>query len=86
MSYHQETYLPTTRLLVARALRDNPELRDVGKRIELYEKVKETSPFKINPETVTRMARLLQNELGLYTVDDDRVEKQNEYCQYFKRK
>lgn len=76
----------TTRLWVCRILRDYPELRDVVMRKELIKKVNKVSNEDLNPETIARMARQIQNTEGLYFPgpEDNRKELEKEYREYFK--
>ena len=67
-------HLNSTHQFVARALRDNPNLRPVEKRRELIKKVNELAEIELYPDSITRSARHLQNTLGLYTVEDKRKE------------
>jgi len=78
--------LVNTQTWVARVLRDYPELRPVQMRRELIKKVIEMSEQDLYSDTITRMARHIQNTLGMYTVEDKRTELQEMYEDYFKGK
>jgi len=75
--------LETTKIFVLRALRDFPELRNVSKRRELIKKVNELAEQDLYPDTITRLARHIQNTQGLYLVDDSRKELEQDYKDYF---
>ena len=79
---HQIT---TTMSLTAKALRENPALRNVQSRRALRKKVNELAEKELNPSTVNRCARFLQNSRGLYSVDDNRGELQRTWHDYFRR-
>ena len=76
--------LETTRIFVLRALRDFPELRLVEKRRELIKKVNELSGLDLYPDTITRMARNIQNTNKLYLPDDKRSELEQIHHDFFK--
>lgn len=90
----QSEYKEKIKHMVLVALRDNPELRSVSRRVQLYEHIKSQCGFQVNPETTSRMARLIQNDrydkhthklvyAGMFKADDDRVWRESEYRQYF---
>ena len=76
--------LETTRLWVLRTLRDFPELRQVEKRRDLIKKVNELSGLDLYPDTITRMARNIQNTNKLYVSDDKRNELEQIHHEFFK--
>lgn len=75
----------STKLCTARVLRDFPKLRSIDKRREMTQKVQEVYGFHHNPVTVDRMARHLQNKMGLYLPQqpDDRYDQESEWRRYF---
>lgn len=75
---------PTDRLIVARLLRDNSNLRDCASREKLWLLAKQIKPT-IRMVTVDRVARDIQNRLGLYQpqTNDRRYILENEYCSFF---
>lgn len=74
----------SVQLHTARVLRDNPILRTVDKREEVWIKVKETLP-SAKFSTVERCIRKLQNSLNLYLpfTNDNRFKTEEEYKEYF---
>jgi len=70
------------KLATARVLRDNPELRSVEMREKVWDKVRQIYPT-CKCETITRMCRKLQNQMGLYTIIDHRNQLENNYKEYF---
>ena len=75
--------ITTVMQVTARALREFPDLRTVQKRKALREKVAELKGEEVNPSTVNRCARYLQNSKGLYEADDNRRELQRTWHDYF---
>ena len=80
-----EEKLDNTQTYVSRALRDFPELREISQRRNLHKKVSELAGEDLNPETVSRMARHLQNTLGMYTVEDNRFNLKKIHTDYFSK-
>jgi len=76
--------LESTRLWVLRTLRDFPELRPVEKRRELIKKVNELSGLDLYSDTITRMARNIQNTNKLYLPEDKRNELEQIHHEFFK--
>lgn len=79
--------IPTDRLIVARLLRDNPTMRECVSREKLWLMAKQIKPT-IRMTTVDRVARDIQNRLGLYLpqTNDTRYTLQNEYSSFFSSK
>ena len=78
------SYLQTIHLETARILRDNPHLREVGKRIEVWELVKEKFPYA-RPSTVNRSCRKLQNGMGKYRDSEEDEELRSDLAEEHKK-
>ena len=74
----------TLQLATARVLRDNPNLRAVEMRERVWNEVRQSFP-NCKCETITRMCRKLQNQMGLYKVNDNRDQLQHNYMEYFRK-
>ena len=82
--YEVSEYLNSTKEYVLYVLRTMPELRGIGKRHQLWEKVCELSKGRVNYETVSRLCRLIQNTEGRFIVENNNnLEK--EYREYFRQ-
>jgi len=73
----------TVKLWTCRVFRDFPELRYVSKRDELIDKVKELGGKELKERTIDRMARHIQNKLGLYQVEDNRDNLEVQHREYY---
>jgi len=78
------TDFPTIKLLTARILRDNPDLRGLNGREKVWFRIKQKHPTA-KFSTVERCIRHLQNTMGLYlpVKEDNRFIKEKEYKEYF---
>ena len=55
----------------------------LNKRRELIKKVNELAEQDLYPDTITRLARQIQNTQGRYTTEDERSELEQDYRDYF---
>lgn len=70
-------------LATARVLRQNPNLRAVEMRERVWLEVRRSFP-NAKFSTVERCCRKLQNQMGLYKVNDGRYQAEQEYREYFR--
>ena len=69
--YELTQYLNSTKEYVLYVLRTMPELRSINKRYELWQRVCQLSKGRVNYETVSRLARKIQNGMGLFLPEQD---------------
>lgn len=83
LELHQ--YLDTVYDWTVYTLRCFPETRHVKARELLVIKVREISKQDFAFEAITRCARKIQNELELFLVPDDRIEREVIYRNHFRK-
>lgn len=78
--------LDSVMLIVAKVLREFPETRSVRNRDKLLAKSNELAEKELNPESVYRVARKIQNDWQLYLpkFDDRRYEMEQAHREYFR--
>lgn len=76
--------IPTTQLMVARVLRDNPDLRHIRHREKIWLKLRNQDQT-VKFSTVERCCRHIQNSLKMYLPDenDGRYVAEQDFREYF---